>query len=299
MRQPETTPISDMGVLYMEALGKLRADGSERMTQQAAAALIMWSARHPREAGRIHEQAVGWGGRYPCIDYVAQELPIGNIHFSRVDMGYEIPLSLHLRTALGEPGKVEKNQCACVPLALGMEWMAQGRRRGITDKTRVTTLDAQLRSAEYQKAQEFMTRCTRPYSKITAKLFSLAHDVMPPNVDRNSHGFHLFFAGMELTLHKHAVRVFDLEWRGNHTAINAHQHGGPEQRIDLDTVINLIVWRGHMGFLLPSSDTQPTSWRDWQQQVDHVTVDEWGPWDSAMDGDKEESPTVPLYPCST
>ena len=121
MRVQEVTPSCDMNVLYQQALGVLRGGGSERMSQQAAAALIMWADRHPRAAGKSEEQMVIWGDRYPCIDYVAQELSIGDLYFLRIDMGYEIPLGVHLRTSLIEPGEVGKN--VCVHLALGMEWM--------------------------------------------------------------------------------------------------------------------------------------------------------------------------------
>ena len=78
----------------------------------------MWNERHPRTAGKYWGEHVGWGERYPRIDCVAQELVIGNLHFLRIDMGFELPLVLHLRTALGEQDKLEKNQRARVHLSL-------------------------------------------------------------------------------------------------------------------------------------------------------------------------------------
>ena len=96
MSQQETTPSCDMDALYQQSLGLLRNEGSDRMAQRAAAAaLIMWSERHPRAAGKALAQTVGRGDRYPCIDYVAQELSIGNLYFLCIDMGYELPLGLH------------------------------------------------------------------------------------------------------------------------------------------------------------------------------------------------------------
>ena len=95
-------------------------------------------------------------------------------------MGFEIPLGAQLRTALGEPGNIEKNQCVCVHLALGLEWLAQGKPRRVPNKARVMTIATQLRRAEFQQAQEFMDVCPAPWSKITDKLYSLARDVMTP-----------------------------------------------------------------------------------------------------------------------
>lgn len=117
MRLQEVTPSCDLHVLYRQDLGVLRDGGSEHMSQQAAAALIMWSERHPRSAGKNEEQMVNWGDRYPCIDYVAQELSIGDLYILRIDMGYELPLGAHLGAALWEPGKIEKNQCVCTRCA--------------------------------------------------------------------------------------------------------------------------------------------------------------------------------------
>ena len=295
----EATPICDFGVWYQEAMGRLRTEGSDKRMQQAAAAQIMWPERHPRSAGRTCGKTVGWGDFYPLIDYIAQELRIGNLYFLCIDMGYEIPLGVHLRTSLGEPDKVEKNQCACVHMALGLEWMAQGGPRRIPEKNRAMEVATQIRSAEYQQAQEFMMGRSLPYSKVTVKLFSLAHDAMTSNHDRNFHDIHLFLAGLGMGLHQHVVRIFDLEWRDNQATINVHQLGDLDQQTGLDASINLIALRGHVRFLLPSSDTRPTSWRDWQQQVGNVIVHEWIPWQSVLADDDEKPRVIHLYPCST
>ena len=70
--------------------------------------------------------SVDWGGRCPRIDYDAHELALGNFHFLCTDMGFRIPLGLQLRTALGEPDKIDRNPRACAPGA--------GDRVGFTRK---------------------------------------------------------------------------------------------------------------------------------------------------------------------
>ena len=187
----------------------------------------------------------------------------------------------------------------CVHLALGLEWMAQGRPRRIPDKNRVATVATQIRSDEYQQAQEFTKGRSRSRSETTSKLFSLAHGVMTSNRDRNFQDIHLFLEGLDLSLHHHVVRIFDLECRDNHTTINVHQFGDSDQKIDLDAIINLIVWRGHVRFWTPSADTRHTSWRDGQQQVGSLVVREWIPWQNALENDDEYPHVTALYPCST
>ena len=280
MKQHESFPKSEMGVRYQEALDRLQSEGTERMKHQATAAQIMWSARHPRSAGKRWAQTFGWGERYPRIDYTAQELSIGNLYFLRIDVGFEIPIGQHLRTASGEQDKLEKNQRVCVHIAPGMEWLAQGRPRRIPNKSRVMAVAGQIRSAEYQQAQEFVTFCTLPRTNVSGKLFPPAHDVRTTNHDRSFQDIHVFLSGSDLALHNHFVRVFDLEWRGDHTAIRAHQFGDPNLQVGWDMRINLVAWRGHMRFLYPSTDTRATNWRDWQQQIGHVTVHAWTPWDT-------------------
>ena len=126
--------------------------------RDASESLIMWSERRPLTAGGHPALHVSWGDRYPCVDYTAQELAIGNLSFLRIDMGFELPLSTHLRTALNEPDTVERNQCVCAHRALGLEWFGQGKTRRIPEKSRVMSIASQLRGEEYQQAQQFVER---------------------------------------------------------------------------------------------------------------------------------------------
>ena len=48
MTQKEIAPICHLRDRHLEELGKLRGEGSDKMTQRAAAALIMWTECHPR-----------------------------------------------------------------------------------------------------------------------------------------------------------------------------------------------------------------------------------------------------------
>ena len=79
------------------------------------------------------------------------------------------------------------------------------------------------------------------------------------------------------------VRIFDLEGRDQRTVVTVHQFGDVDQKVPLNESLNLMVWRGHMRFLLPTEDTRATSWRGWQQQVDVVLVHPWVTWNQVMD----------------
>ena len=106
MKQKKVSSNLDVGCLIQSALDQIGSEGTESAKQMASSATIMWNERHPRTAGKLRDEHVGWGERYPRIDYVSQELTIGDLHFVCIDMGFELPMGLHLRTALGEQDKL-------------------------------------------------------------------------------------------------------------------------------------------------------------------------------------------------
>ena len=160
--------------------------------QDASAALLMWSERHHRTAGGHPTLHVRWGGPYPGVDYTAQELTIGKLSFLCVDVGLELPLPTHLRTARNESDTADRSQCFCARLALVSEWFPQGRAKRIPTKSRVMSLASQLRSGAYQNAQQFPERCHLPRTKLEAKMYSTTHDITSPRPGWNFRGMHLF-----------------------------------------------------------------------------------------------------------
>ena len=54
-----------------------------------------------------------------------------------------------------------------------------------------------------------------------------------------------------------------------------------------------------MGFLFPSTDARPTSWRDRSQQAGEITINEWIPRAVTMFNDNDEPTIIVLYPCKT
>ena len=300
MKSGATSDHIHLGEAYVEALKRLGQDGSVANCQMANAAQIMRMGRKPKVAGSARQQHLGWGGRYPCNDYTAQELSIGDLHFLCIDMGFEIPLGLHLRTASGEPDKIEKNQFVCAHLALGLEWAAQGFPRRVHTKSRVLILASQLRKAEYQQAQLFTEHCPWPTTRSNAKLFSLAHDVMTAHHDRSFQDIQFFWSGAEVGIASRAVHVFDVETHGEITRINVRQFGaGDSSNGGLDRVINLLVWRGHMRFMLPSTETRPTCWRDLSHQVGEIALHDWMPWNAFAHSDCGREGDIVLHPCRT
>lgn len=171
----------------------------------------MWSGRHHRPTGGTWDKHVCWGDRYQSIDYAASELTIGDLHFRRSDMGYEIQLAMHPRAALGENDKMERDQCVCAKLALVMEWDTQGRPRRISNKGRAMSLATQIRIPESQQAQMLTRACDKPTTNRSAEVFALARDSTSPHHERNFQDINLFLSGAETTTGENAARISDLE----------------------------------------------------------------------------------------
>ena len=138
MRETKVREVDQYGCLFQDALINQQSGGMTYYTMDASDALIMWGARHPRTAGGRPTLHVRWGDRYPSVDYASQELTIGNLSFLCVDMGFALPLSTHLRTALNEPDTVKRNQCvfAHIALALGRLPLREERKGCLPKKGR-------------------------------------------------------------------------------------------------------------------------------------------------------------------
>ena len=88
-----------------------------------------------------------------------------------------------------------------------------------------------------------MKVCDKPTTKDGARLFSLAHDVMSWNRDRNFQDIDLLLWNTEIAADKHVVRISDLEWQHNKTMFKVYQFGDAEQQTGLEVSISRLVWR--------------------------------------------------------
>ena len=158
-------------------------------------------------------------------------------------------------------------------------------------------LATQLRCEEYQQAQSFAEEHPYPQNKSEAKLYSIAHDVMSAHRDRNFQDLHLFYAGTTGWPTDQILRIFDLELIDGSTRDLAYQFGPTDLECNLDNIINLAVWRGHMMFLYPSSTTRPTAWSDWENQAGQKVKQEWRSWSEWMDSNTTPPQKIDLYPC--
>ena len=175
-----------------DVLTKLVRNGDRRDSQSAASALDSLLCPE-RRAGRA-EPLVIWGEKIRCIDFSSQSVQIGGLHYNAVDFGDCISLSAHLQKALGEPNKEESNQCVVLHVAGAHEWRSQNCPRRVPNKSRVNSVAGELRQVEYQSAIRFVSTVKKPRTQREHELWSVAHDVMTPNHDRQFRELPAFLA---------------------------------------------------------------------------------------------------------
>ena len=148
----ENNPCQFFAESYAHSLECLSEGGAALERNLATQALESWTKQSSERAGRNPPTAVSFGEKIKCIHYVAQALSVGELHFTAVDMGEDIPLNLRLRQALGSENKFEVNQCVIKHLALSLEWWHNGKAFRIPARSRVDILASELRASEYMKA---------------------------------------------------------------------------------------------------------------------------------------------------
>ena len=90
-------------------------------------------------------------------------------------------------------------------------------------------------------------------------MYSIARDVMSPHHGRNFQDMHLFLSHTRSRPGDRAIRISDLQPAIEKTHLAVYQFGPASNGVGLEGCINLMVWKGHMRFRYPSSDTKPTA----------------------------------------
>ena len=238
-----------------------------------------------------------WGEKTLCVDYSAQAVQIGNLHFSVVDLGGAITLSLSTQNALRTPSREEMNQCVLLHLAAFGEWKNQGCPKRAPHKTRVAALAGHFRQYEYQQAFSFINQIKKPTSQREYELWSVAHDAMMANHDRQFREIPASLTGI-LNLGKcDVLRIFEIETISGEYHVSVRQFGeGPDDSVDTD--MTLMVYEGHMRMLLPTSETTPKEWNAWRTYVHRVLDYEWIGWEKILASDETAPSFFTLEPCA-
>ena len=182
-------------------------------------------------------------------------------------------------------------------LALGLERFEQGGAKRIPTKSRVMIPASQLRSEEYQQEQQFSDCCQSHRTKLEAEMYAITHDIFSPHRGRNFQDVHLFLSRTNSWPDGQSVRIFDLQCASEEAHVTVGQFGPTSNGDGLGGSANLAVWKGHMRFLYPSADTEPTAWRDWESQIHEAITKERRSWIDELPNDTDVKQPIDLYPC--
>ena len=172
---------------FHNALTYLSKTGSKKDGQKATTLMKMLRAdgHAPSRAGTQRSPII-IGNVTQCIDYSSQPLSVGFLHWIGVDFGDQLSLNNHLRNALPEPDKKERNQCVAIHLAAAYEWYLQGCPERPLSASRVQTSAQQIRQTEYQEALGCSKEIINPDTRREFELLAAVHDVLN---DHHGRGF--------------------------------------------------------------------------------------------------------------
>ena len=278
------------------ALKRLIQDGCKADEQHARAALLLTERPVGCVAGR-ERRNVKWGGGTQCVDYNAQSIQIGNLAFPAVDVGGAITLSLSTQKALRTPSREGTNQCVLLHLAAVGGWKSQGCPKRVPHKTRVVALASHFRQYEYRQACGFANQIKKPSSHREYELWSVAHDAMAANRDRQFREIPVFLTGI-LNLGKCAtLGIFEVKDLPSGRNVSVHQMGKSSDN-DIDEDMTLLVYSGHMRMLLPAPETTIKEWKGWQTQVNRAHLYERIGWETILPSDESPPSFFTSEPCA-
>ena len=286
------------GESYTHALECLAEGGAMREQQLSAHALEAWIKRGKSREGHTPSVVITFGGKAKCIDYVAQAASVGSLHFTSIDMGEDLPLSLKLRQALGSEGTLEMNQCVIKHLALALDWRYNGRKFRIPTRSRVEVLAAEIRAWEFPQAQLCFEHITKPSTTLEHEIWSCIHDTMNLGRDRS-------FKRLGWLLKENcpndtdfSIRIFDYEELKGQQKVIAYLYDSGIYQTPPNESLNFIVARNRLRFLLPSKETFTGSWKPWPDFVSCAKELEWLTWKEALEQDTLETSEIHKIECT-
>lgn len=133
------------------------SEGGARIDQVCAkTALEVFKTKMLGRIGKERAIPVSFPPLMKCADYMVQNVSVGALHFSAVDMGEDVALTFKMQQALGSETNKELNQCIAKHLALALKWWVNGRRFNVPTRSRADAIASELRTGEFTEAQSCM-----------------------------------------------------------------------------------------------------------------------------------------------
>ena len=257
----------DLERRLLEALTFLRDNGTSRDSQLAASSLlsveqIMEEKRlvTDRQVGK-RKSSIFCGPVFQMEDCSSQDVRIGNLHFLVVDYGDQLRLTEGLQKGLNTGDVLERNQCAILAYAAGVEWKSQGCPNRHPGRKRVALVATQIREQEYRRAVEAQNEVLRwSDSGFKFEIESVIHEPTSYAHERDLRTLSMFLFQSE---DKVQIRVIELTDNGTSVA-----HTYPHE--ETSVVVYLIACAGHLRWAKPSPVTHPKTWKEWKQEFDEV-----------------------------
>ena len=244
---------------FKHALGCLAEGGSVQEQHLSEHALELWIIHNLERAGRDVATAVTFGVKVKCIDYTAQNISFGDLHFAAVDMGGDLPLTMRLRQSLGPEDNQEANQCVIKHLALALDWWPNGRKFRIPPRSSVEIMASELRAIEYVQAQMCLEQIGNANTVLEHEIWSAARDAMNLGRDRSFERLGWLLKGSCPPEMEFNLRIYDYEESMGLQKVTVYQSDNGLHHSMPNESLNFVAINTHIRFLLPPRETFPGS----------------------------------------
>ena len=211
VRNQEQT--NDLEPLLAASLRNIHDRGNSRMRQLSPSTLAKFRSLDRFRAGSGGVCRITWGPTVKLDDCVCQTITIGELQFSAVDYGDTISLNELMQQRLPAVDKEERNQCTLLSVASGIV-ARELKHKTAPASQRVLRTASELRWEEWSIAQLVANSDGNAKSANERNIFSLCHDIVQPNHDRDYRSLALFL-GPFIGGNKLTIRVFGVLHTGS------------------------------------------------------------------------------------
>ena len=252
----ETVPSIDM---ICHSLMYLQEHGSDRDKLAATRALDLMEHKVCYAVGNVDRcMEITWGSKVKLIDGESEEITFGTLRFHVLDFGDVLDLNEGLKEAIACGVSVEKNQCAILAMAAGIEWSLQGRPHRAPSLTRIQFAAMEIRGEEIAMVKKL----TDPMPRL---LKSAIHDVVTLGHDRDIRIFNWFLIPVVRGYVQCEIRVVEISRNQRMSVVHVFPCADSTSE-----PLFFVAFRGHLRWMMPTMYSRPKEWKLWRKAFHHI-----------------------------
>ena len=212
-----------------------------------------------------HGTKIVWGSKVSLIDVESEEISFGLLRFHVLDSGDALELNSGLQNDMACGASSERNQCALLAMAAGVEWSLQKRPHRAPARSRVQFVAREIRGEELAMARQL----AEPMPRV---LMSAVHDVVSLGRDRDIRVPNWFIVPIIQGYVQCEIRVVEISRNQMISMVHVSPCAGPTAE-----PLFFVAPQGHLRWMMPTMYSRPKEWKlrrnSFRQVVDQTSED--------------------------